>query len=204
MELNSLHALYTERLRDLYSAESQIIEALPKMVDVAEHDELRDAFSTHLEQTRQHKRRLEQIFDDLGESPKGEKCRGMEGLIEEADNMIKEKPDPEVLDAALIDSAQHVEHYEMAGYGTVRTYAEMLGYESHAELLQTTLDEEKETDELLTELAESSINIDAATSGDAVEREIDLSARATDERVGARNRPRRNRRDSSTEEQQEL
>ena len=162
MEFNSLEDLYVDELRDLYSAENQILKALPKMAKAASHRELQRAFTQHERQTQQHVRRLERIFKDLGKSPKGKKCVGMEGLIREGQELMREKPDREVLDAGLISKAQHVEHYEMAGYGTVRTYAHQLGHEQHVELLQQTLDEEGEADKLLTQLAESSINVEAA------------------------------------------
>jgi ferritin-like metal-binding protein YciE len=161
MELDTLKDLYVEELKDLYSAEKQLIKALPKMAKAANDKGLQDAFRTHLKQTAEHAKRLEQICDELGVSPRGKKCVGMEGLIEEGSDLIKENPDPDVLDAGLISAAQHVEHYEMAGYGTVRTYARQLGFEEQADLLQQTLDEEGETDHLLTRLAESGINIAA-------------------------------------------
>ena len=161
MELNTLKELYVEGLKDLYSAENQILKALPRMIKVASHKELKRAFTTHERQTREHVKRLERVCRELGVSPKGKKCHGMEGLLEEGKELISEKPEPDVLDAGLISAAQHVEHYEMAGYGTLRTYARQLGFESQAELLQRTLDEEGETDHLLTALATSSINIDA-------------------------------------------
>jgi ferritin-like metal-binding protein YciE len=161
MELDTLKDLYIDELKDLYSAEKQLVKALPKMAKAANDPELQQAFRTHLKETSQHVQRLEQICQELGVSPRGKKCVGMEGLIEEGSELIKEDPDPDVLDAGLINKAQHVEHYEMAGYGTVRTYARQLGYESQAELLQQTLDEEGRTDHLLTELAESGINIEA-------------------------------------------
>jgi ferritin-like metal-binding protein YciE len=161
MEMETLKDLYVEELKDLYSAENQIIKALPKMIKAASHDELKNAFTRHLNQTETHVQRIEQVCDELGVSPKGKKCVGMEGLLKEGSELIKEKPEPDVLDAGLIAAAQHVEHYEMAGYGCVRTYARQLGYESQAELLQATLDEEGDTDKLLTEIAESSINIEA-------------------------------------------
>jgi ferritin-like metal-binding protein YciE len=161
MELNTLKELYVEGLKDLYSAENQILKALPRMIKVASHKELKRAFTTHERQTREHVKRLERVCKELGVSPKGKKCHGMEGLLEEGKELISEKPEPDVLDAGLISAAQHVEHYEIAGYGTVRTYARQLGYEAQAELLQRTLDEEGETDQLLTTLATSSINIDA-------------------------------------------
>ncbi len=161
MELETLEDLYIDELKDLYSAENQILKALPKMIKAASHRELKKAFTLHERQTKQHVKRLERICKQLDEKPSGKKCVGMEGVIKECSELLSERPDPEVLDAGLITCAQHVEHYEMAGYGTVRTWARVLGYDEHAELLQQTLDEEKDTDELLTELAESSINIDA-------------------------------------------
>ena len=161
MEMETLKDLYVEELKDLYSAENQIIKALPKMIKAASHEELKQAFTRHLQETEIHAQRLEEVCDELGVSPKGKKCVGMEGLLKEGSELIKEKPEPDVLDAGLIAAAQHVEHYEMAGYGCVRTYARQLGYENQAQLLQTTLDEEGNTDKLLTEIAESSINVEA-------------------------------------------
>lgn len=161
MELETLKDLYIDEIKDLYSAEKQLIKALPKMAKAANDKNLQQAFRTHLKETAQHAARLEQICQELGVSPRGKKCVGMEGLIEEGTELIKEEPDPDVLDAGLISKAQHVEHYEIAGYGTVRTYARQLGFENQAELLQQTLDEEGRTDHLLTELAESGINVEA-------------------------------------------
>lgn len=161
MELNTLKDLYVTELKDLYSAEKQIVKALPKMIKATKHPELKAAFKTHLQQTEGHVKRLEKVCEELGVSPRGKKCVGMEGLLEEGSELIGEEPDEDVLDAGLISAAQHVEHYEMAGYGTVRTYARQLGYESQAQLLQQTLDEEGETDHLLTDLAEARINIEA-------------------------------------------
>lgn len=165
MELETLKELYIEELKDLYSAEQQIARALPKMIKKASSRELQRAFTTHLRETERQAKRLERICRDLGVNPKGKKCVGMEGLIEEAKELIDEKPDADVLDAGLISKAQHVEHYEMAGYGTVRNYARILGHEDHAELLQQTLDEEGNTDHLLTDIA-SRINIEAASQDD--------------------------------------
>ncbi|HEY9227678.1 MAG TPA: ferritin-like domain-containing protein, partial [Gemmatimonadaceae bacterium] len=162
MHHDSLRALYIDELKDLYSAEKQLVKALPKMVDNATHPSLRKAFSDHLAKTEVHVERLEKIFDSLEASPGGKKCVGMEGLIEEAEELIGEDNQEDVLDAGLISKAQHVEHYEIAGYGTVRTYALTLGETEHAELLQQTLNDEEEADQLLTALAERSINIDAA------------------------------------------
>ena len=161
MEMDTLQDLYVEGLKDLYSAENQILKALPQMIKKASHPKLKKAFTTHERQTRQQAKRIERICKQLGEKPTGKKCVGMEGLIKEAKELIQERPDPDVLDAGLIAAAQHVEHYEIAGYGTMRTYARLLGYEDQATLLQQTLDEEGETDKLLTALAESSINIEA-------------------------------------------
>jgi ferritin-like metal-binding protein YciE len=161
MQMESLKELYVEELKDLWSAETQITKALPKMIKAATHPKLKKAFNTHLKQTERQIKRLERIFNELDESPRGKKCVGMEGLLKEGAELIKEKPEADVLDAGLIAAAQHVEHYEIAGYGCVRTWARQLGEERHAELLQETLDEEELTDKLLTELAESSINIEA-------------------------------------------
>ena len=161
MEMETLKDLYVEELKDLYSAEKQIIKGLTKMQKAASHPELKQAFARHQAITEKHVERIERICADLEVSPRGKKCVGMEGLIEEASELIREKPEPDVLDAGLIAAAQHVEHYEMAGYGCVRTYARQLGFEDQAELLQTTLDEEGDTDKLLTSIAETSINIEA-------------------------------------------
>jgi len=166
MEMDSLKELYVEELKDLWSAETQITKALPKMVKAASNPKLKKAFNTHLKQTERHIKRLERIFKELDESPRGKKCVGMEGLVKEAQELIKEKPEAEVLDAGLIAAAQHVEHYEMAGYGCVRTWARQMGEDRQAELLQETLDEEEQTDRLLTELAESEINVEAEEEGE--------------------------------------
>jgi ferritin-like metal-binding protein YciE len=161
VEMNTLQELYVQELKDLYSAENQILKALPRMAKAASHKELKRGFTAHERQTRQQVKRLERIFKQLGENPRGKKCVGMQGILEEGTELIKERPEPDVLDAGLIAAAQHVEHYEMAGYGTVRTWADKLGRDQDAELLQQTLDEEKQTDMLLTDLAERSINIEA-------------------------------------------
>ena len=161
MELDSLRALYVEELKDLWSAENQILKALPRMAKAATHPQLKRAFAKHEKQTQQHVKRIERICRELDVSPRGKKCVGMEGLIEEGKDLIKDKPDKDVLDAGLISAAQHVEHYEMAGYGTCRTWARLLGYSMQADLLQTTLDEEQQTDLDLTGLAEAAINMDA-------------------------------------------
>lgn len=161
MENNSLKKLYVEELRDIYDAENQLVKALPEMAKAATSEELRSGFENHLEQTKEHVRRLEQVFNGLGEKAKGKKCKGMQGLVSEGKETIDEDFEGDVKDAALISAAQRVEHYEIAAYGTVRTYAELLGQEDAVSLLEKTLQEEKETDEKLTELAES-INVEAA------------------------------------------
>jgi len=154
MKLASLQDLYVEELKDLYSAENQILKALPKMAKAAESQELRSAFEEHEHQTREQVRRLEQIFDKLDTDAKGKVCKGMQGLLAEGDEFIGEKPEPQVMDAGLISLAQRVEHYEIAGYGSVRTYAQQLGLQEQMSLLQQTLDEEGQTDKKLTALAE--------------------------------------------------
>ncbi len=158
MALTTLRDLYIDELKDLYNAENQLLKALPKMAKGSTSPELRAAFEEHLEVTRGHVERLEQIFGKLGVNPKGKKCKAMEGLVEEGKEMLEEDASPEVLDAGIIAAAQRVEHYEMAGYGCVRTYAKLLGEEDAAALLQQTLDEEAEADKKLTELAETVIN----------------------------------------------
>ena len=161
MALDSLHDLFVDELKDLYSAENQLLKAIPKMAKKATSEELKAAFTEHLEVTQTQVERLEKIFEELDESPKGKKCKAMEGLVEEGAEVIKETGDPAVIDAALIACAQRVEHYEMAGYGCVRTFARLLGYEDAESLLQETLDEEAEADKKLTELADTAINIEA-------------------------------------------
>ena len=183
MELESLHELYLEKLRDLYSAEQQILKALPKVRKKVTHEELQEAMDTHIAQTEQQVQRLERIFEQLGESPKGKHCKGMEGLLAEASELMGEDADADVLDAGLIAAAQAVEHYEMAGYGTARTYAELLGFDDHSELLQQTLNEEAETDRILTEIAMTSVNIEAM-DGDEAEEEEETAKPAA--RTGAR------------------
>lgn len=163
MEMNRLKHLYIEQLKDLYSAEKQMVKALPKMSKAATSEDLRAGFEGHLEQTKRHVSRLEEIFKALGESPKGKKCRGMEGLIKEGAEIIEEDPASNELDAGLIAAAQRVEHYEIAGYGCVTTYAKLLGEDKAVSFLKQTLEEEKETDKKLTQLA-GNINLEAANS----------------------------------------
>jgi ferritin-like metal-binding protein YciE len=153
VQLNSLNDLFVEQLRDLYSAETQLVEALPKMASAASHDELRQAFEHHLEETRGHVDRLREIFEQLGTTPGSETCEAMKGLIEEGEEVVKAQGDAAVKDAALIAAAQRVEHYEIAGYGTVRTFADDLDLGDARDLLDQTLDEESTADKLLTKLA---------------------------------------------------
>jgi len=180
--LESLNDLFVEQLRDLYDAENQLIKALPKMAEGANSDELRQGFEEHLEQTKGHAQRIEQIFEQLGEKVKGKKCKGMEGLIKEGDETLEEDiSDENVQDAAIIAAAQRVEHYEIAGYGTARTFANLLGEDEAASLLEQTLEEEKETDAKLTELAEG-INVAAELEGEG---EGDKKSSATSRRKRA-------------------
>jgi ferritin-like metal-binding protein YciE len=169
MTMDTLQELYLEQLQDIYDAEKQLLKALPKMAKTAAHEELKAAFEQHLEQTQEHVARLERVFQELGEKPKGKKCQAMQGLIEEGKELMEEDASEDVMDAGLICAAQKVEHYEIATYGCLRTYAEMLGFDDQADLLQETLDEEKDTDENLTELAVSAINLDAEGEEDEEE-----------------------------------
>jgi ferritin-like metal-binding protein YciE len=161
MKLDSLEKLYVNELRDLYSAENQLLKALPKMAKGASSKDLKAAFEKHLEQTETHVERLEQIFEELDQSPKGKTCHGMKGLIEEGSEILDEDGEELILDAGIIVAAQKVEHYEIASYGSVRSFAELLQRNKDATLLQTTLDEESGTNELLNELAEDIINPEA-------------------------------------------
>jgi ferritin-like metal-binding protein YciE len=163
-----LKELYIDELKDLYNAENQLVKALPKMAKAASSEELSQGFEEHLEQTRAHVQRLEEISQSLGENPKGKKCKGMEGLVAEGAEVMKEDFEDSVMDAALIGAAQRVEHYEIAAYGTVCAFAEELGESEQASLLNETLEEEKETDEKLTKLTQqinSQANEAAAKEG---------------------------------------
>ncbi|TLD71373.1 ferritin-like domain-containing protein [Phragmitibacter flavus] len=162
MKLNTLLNLYIHELKDLYSAEKQLIRALPKMVKAATHEELKAGFAQHLEETKEHAARLEKILEGHEASTRGPKCKAMAGLLEEGAEIMEEEGDPEVLDAALIVAAQKVEHYEIAGYGSAQTFAELLGETNDQKVLQQTLDEEGATDKKLTELAMSAINVAAS------------------------------------------
>jgi len=173
MKLNTLQKLYTDELRDLYNAESQLLKALPRMAKAASSEELKEAFEKHLEQTKGHVKRLEQVFEELDEKPKGKTCRAMKGLIQEGSEILEEDGETSVRDAGIIVAAQKVEHYEIAGYGSVRTFAHLLGQNKAAELLQATLDEESETNEVLNRLAESVINPEAV-------RETELAGASSD------------------------
>lgn len=158
MTMSTLEDLFTHELKDLYSAEKQLVKALPKLAKAARNEDLKLGFEEHLEQTKQHVERLEEIFSSLGISSRGPKCEAMEGLISEGSKLLEEEVEDDVLNAALIGAAQKVEHYEIAGYGTLATFARRLGYAEAEMLLKETLREEKETDMKLTELAESGIN----------------------------------------------
>lgn len=162
MEMKDLEDLFHDELKDTYDAEHQLLKALPKMAKAAKSPKLKKAFEDHLAQTEEHVARLEQVFDIFGHKPAKKTCKAMKGLIEEGSEVIKEKADPDVKDAALIASAQRVEHYEIAAYGCLRTYAGHLGLNDAKKILQKTLDEEGATDKKLTELAESDINVKAA------------------------------------------
>ena len=178
MELETLKDLYVMELKDLYSAEKQIIKALPKMVRAATNRQLAASFSQHLEQTKRQAKRLEDLLASHGESTRGPKCQGMEGVLKEGDEMINGDAENEVRDAGLIAAAQRVEHYEMAGYGCARTYAEELGDKKGAKILQTTLSEEEATDLKLTKLAKSVINLrarSAPTKAEKAKREREKS-----------------------------
>jgi ferritin-like metal-binding protein YciE len=169
MKLNSLRDVFTDLVRDLYNAESQLVKALPKMAKAASSEQLRDAFTSHLKETQGHVERLEKIAESLDFRPKGKTCAAMKGLVEEGSEVIELDGDESAKDAALIAAAQKVEHYEIAGYGTARTFAQLLGEEEAARLLEETLNEEKAADIKLTEVAESGINVEAA--GDEAEEE---------------------------------
>jgi len=166
MKLESLQELLVNELKDLYNAENQLVKALPKMAKAASSPELKAAFEEHLEETKGQVDRLVTIFEQLEGSPKGKKCKAMEGLIEEGSEVIEAEGDESVKDAALICAAQKVEHYEMAGYGCARTFAQLLGLDEIANLLQETLDEEGNADKKLTEIAETAINVEASTAAE--------------------------------------
>jgi ferritin-like metal-binding protein YciE len=167
MKLDSLRTLWVEEMRDLYNAENQLLKALPKLAKTASTPELKQAFESHLEETRTHVERLDEIFDKLGKKPGGKTCKAMKGLVEEGSEMMQQDGPDSVIDAGIIAAAQRVEHYEIAGYGAARTFASILGEDEAEDLLQETLDEEGAADEKLTEIAESIVNEDAEDESDA-------------------------------------
>jgi ferritin-like metal-binding protein YciE len=165
MSLDSLQALFLNELKDVYHAEKQLVEALPRLAKAARSPELRQAFASHFEETEGQVERLERIFVELGASARGKRCKGMEGLIEEGKEILEEEGDASVIDAALISAAQRVEHYEIAAYGCLRTYAQLLGHQSAVKLLELTLAEEEAADQKLTSIGEQSVNAQAASAG---------------------------------------
>ncbi|HEX7337255.1 MAG TPA: ferritin-like domain-containing protein [Gemmatimonadales bacterium] len=171
MSLDSLDSLFLDELKDIYNAEKQILRALPRMAKAAESPELQQAFQKHLKETEGQVQRLERIFKDLGQAARGKKCKGMEGLLEEGKEMMEEDGEGPVIDAALISAAQKVEHYEIAAYGCLRTYANLLGYNQAARLLEQNLAEEEAADKKLTQLGEGGINESAVAVGEASEEE---------------------------------
>ncbi len=204
MATENLKKLFVEELKDMYSGEAQILKALPKLVKAAHNDELRDALEEHLEVSRGHKERLEKIFEELGIPAKAKTCEGLKGIIAEGDSTVEEAGD-KVIDAAIIASAQKVEHYEMATYGTLRTWAQQIGEDRAASLLEQTLNEEKEADSKLTELAESFANAEAESGEEEEEEEVggeteelDFGAEHEEEEVTARRGPGRPKKNASS------
>jgi ferritin-like metal-binding protein YciE len=177
-EPGTLHDAFLDELRDAYDAEKQLVKALPKMAKAATSAVLRDAFETHLQETRGHVERLEQVMEGLGEKPRGKHCDGIEGIIEEGKSVMEEDFDETTMDACLIAAGQRAEHYEMAAYGTMVAWAKAMGHTDAAELLQETLDEEKAADEKLTSLAEAGINQEAADAAHPDEEEVGMGSRA--------------------------
>jgi ferritin-like metal-binding protein YciE len=171
MSLDSLEKLFLEELKDVYNAEKQLLRALPRMAKAAESPELQQAFNKHTKETEGQVQRLERVFQELGQSARGKTCKGMQGLVEEGKEVMEKEGEGPVIDAALIASAQRVEHYEIAAYGCLRTYAQLLGLEQAVQLLQQTLEEEEATDKILTQLGESGINEAAASVGAGSEEE---------------------------------
>jgi len=197
MAAHSLSDLYVEELRDLYNAERQILKALPKIIKAASHDDLKEALESHRKKTEGHVTRLEQIFEHLGKNAKGKTCHGMEGVLAEGAELIEEDPDPQVLDAGIISAAQRVEHYEIAAYGSVRTWAEQLGLNDHVSLLEQTLEEEKEADDTLSELATQSINAEAAQETE-IERKRSSNADRSERRPSSTRRSTSDKRSRPT------
>ncbi len=187
MENESMRELYINELKDLYNAETQLVKALPKMARASSSKELQQAFEEHLRQTSEQVTRLEQIFEMLEEKPTGKKCLGMEGLVKEAAETMREQYEDSVMDAALIGAAQRVEHYEIAGYGTVREFAQLLGEDEHVPLIEQTLEEEKQTDEKLTRLAQD-INSEAKAADTGSESDEEESGTRGSKRSGKSSR----------------
>jgi ferritin-like metal-binding protein YciE len=185
MSLATLHDLMVHELKDLYSAERQLIQALPKMAKAATSDDLRTAIENHLAETEEQASRIEQILESFGESPRGQKCAGMEGLIEEGKDFVKEDADPDVMDAGIIVAAQKVEHYEIAAYGAVCEYARIMGHTEALALLEQTLEEEKTADQRLNQLAEGGINALAERDANGTEDEDDVDGEKSMPRRGA-------------------
>ena len=170
MSLDSLHTLFVEELKDVYNAETQITKALPRMAKAAESPDLQQAFTNHLKETEGQVQRLERIFKEIGEDPKGKRCKGMQGLLEEGKEVMEKPGEPAVIDAALIAGAQRVEHYEIAAYGCLRTYAQLLGLDNAAKLLEQTLAEEEAADKKLSQIADGGVNSQAAAAGGGAEK----------------------------------
>ncbi len=205
MKLESLRDLYVAELRDIYDAERQIVKALPKVIKSASSAELQQALKDHLKQTEGHAQRIEQIFSDMGDRAKGKKCDGMKGVLEEGEDLLEEDAEPSVRDAGIISSAQRVEHYEIAAYGSLRTWALHLGEEAAARLLEQTLEEEQDADQKLTDIAESEINVEAAESEASGSESLGVVAEGeTGEITGvsSRARTRRGRKRSGADQRQ--
>ena len=186
MAAQTLQELFVEELRDMYDAEKRIIKALPKIAKYAQSDELRSALTEHLRQTEKQATRLEQVFRTIGETPRGKKCDGMIGILDEGNNALEELEEGPVLDAAIIAGCQKVEHYEIASYGTLAYFAELIGNERAKELLGTTLDEEKAADEKLNMIAKSNVNRDALMSDGSADEEMDDTEMAAPTTHGSR------------------
>jgi ferritin-like metal-binding protein YciE len=169
MSLDSLQSLFLEELKDMYHAEKQLVQALPRMAKAAGAPSLQQAFTTHLAETKGHVERLERIFQDLGQTARGKRCKGMEGLVEEGKQILEEEGEAAVIDAALIAAAQRVEHYEIAAYGCLRAYAQLLGHRRAVTLLGETLAEEEAADKKLTAIGEGGVNAEAAAAGTGTE-----------------------------------
>lgn len=196
MKQGSMRELYIDELRDLYSAENQLVKALPKMAKAASNEQLREAFEEHLQQTEEHVSRLEQIFEQLDEKPTGKKCMGMEGLVKEGAETMGEDYSDELMDAAVIGAAQRVEHYEIAAYGTVREMAKLLGEEDQVSLIEETLEEEKQADQKLTELSQE-IN-EAAAQGSETNAEGESEEAGSEKRESRQTRGTTQRRGSKS------